>query len=94
MAKAMWIAVLTYFGLIAIAPPVIAQESGINWIDTDFTTGLTDEDEWFLFHLDATLEYMDEFDRLFDAVEFKVSKNGRSMVKSANGGSFKFAKKG
>lgn len=98
MVKAMWIAVLTYFGLIAIAAPVVV-ESGINWVDVDPSdwAGRIDEGDdtpWhMLTHAEYVAEYSAEFDEIFAAVEFKRAKNGRSMTKSTNGGGFKFAPK-
>jgi hypothetical protein len=38
-------------------------------------------------------EALNEFDAIFAAVEFKVAKNGRSMVKGIHAKSFKFAAK-
>lgn len=92
MLKGMWIAVLTYFGLIAIAAPVMGIESAINWVDVD-SVELSEAQEWELYHFEAELEYMREFDAIFDAIEFKVAKNGRSMVKGIHAKSFKFAAK-
>lgn len=46
------------------------------------------------YHEECVTEFTREFDAIFAAVEFKVSKNGRSMVKGIHATSFKFAKKG
>jgi hypothetical protein len=91
MAKAMWIAFLTYFGLIAIPVAYGSIEPTINWVDVQ---PMSEEQEWAAYHIEATNEYMDEFTALFNAIEFKRAKNGRSMVKGINDKSFKFAKKG
>lgn len=45
-------------------------------------------------HAVAYAEYADEFTALFNAMEFKVSKNGRSMVRRPGEKSFRFVKKG
>lgn len=93
MLKAMWIAVLAYFGLIFIAAPVVANDS-INWVDVDpadWCGAMNQDDrEWLEFEIDAYNEYADEFTAMFNAVEYKLSKNGRSMTRSTNGGGFKF----
>jgi hypothetical protein len=57
------------------------------------TVAITDDDaEWELYSQDAYYDYCAEFTAIFDAVQVKRAKNGRVMVRSANGGSFKFAK--
>ncbi|HEY9259901.1 hypothetical protein [Chitinophaga sp.] len=43
---------------------------------------------------DCFTEALVEFDAIFNAVEFKRAKNGRSMVKGIHSSSFKFVKKG
>lgn len=105
MAKAMWIAVLTYFGLIAIAPPARSIEPDLNWVDVNaadwsepeipwWDNGIDtmSDEEWDIhWHCEKYIEAECEFDRLFAAVEFKVARNGRSMTKSTLGGGFKFA---
>ena len=53
---------------------------------------LTDEEEWELYELEAYAEYADEFTRLFNAMEYKRSKNGRSMIRRPGDSSFKFVK--
>lgn len=73
-------AILALFTPIAANAPIIAAPI-VEDIDA----------EWDAFHADAMREYADEFTALFNATEFKVAKNGRSMVKSANARSFKFA---
>lgn len=57
-------------------------------------TELSEWSEWFLYRDEAYWEYTEMFDALYLSVETKRAKNGRLMVKSANGGSFKFTKKG
>jgi hypothetical protein len=52
---------------------------------------LEDEDaEWFEFEQDAYIEYLDIFDAMYENVEYKASKNGRSMTKGTYSRSFKF----
>lgn len=58
------------------------------------TIHISEDVEWAEFHEDAMSEYMDMFDGIFNAVEYKRAKNGRSMVKGAYATSFKFAPKG
>jgi hypothetical protein len=53
-----------------------------------------DDRDWLEFEIDAYMEYEDEFTAIFNAIEFKVAKNGRSMVKGIHDKGFKFAKKG
>lgn len=55
---------------------------------------VSDDVEWAEFHEDAMSEYMSIFNDIFNAVEYKRAKNGRSMVKGAYATSFKFAPKG
>lgn len=50
--------------------------------------------QWEEFHEEAVNEYMSIFNAIYGEVEYKVSKNGRSMVKGAYSNSFKFAPKG
>lgn len=52
----------------------------------------TDEREWSEFHADAYEEYADEFTALFNSYEVKRSKNGRTMIRQGDSGSFKFVK--
>lgn len=49
-----------------------------------------EDDIWW----DAFEAAQSEFDAMFDAIEFKVSKNGRSMVRRPGDKSFRFVKKG
>lgn len=51
---------------------------------------VSESDEWDMYHAEAFQEYALEFDAIFDMIEFKVAKNGRSMVKGAYSTSFKF----
>lgn len=50
------------------------------------------EFEWAQFHADAFEEYADEFTAIFNAIEFKVSKNGRSMIRRPGDKGFRFVK--
>ena len=54
---------------------------------------LSEEEEWDAYHAEAMAEYADEFTALFNAYEVKFSKNGRTMIRKGNAGSFKFARK-
>lgn len=49
-----------------------------------------EDDVW----CDAYDKAEDEFTALFNAIEFRVSKNGRSMVRRPGDKSFRFVKKG
>ena len=51
-------------------------------------------DEWDLYYTEAYDEYASEFDAIFNAIEYKRAKNGRSMVKGINSKSFKFVATG
>lgn len=53
-----------------------------------------DDLEWFMYRVEAERDYAIEFTALFDSYETKVSKNGRTMIRVGNSGSFKFVKKG
>lgn len=53
-----------------------------------------DAEDYAAIHAEAFEIYADRFDAIFAGTEFKVSKNGRSMVKGIHATSFKFAKKG
>lgn len=46
--------------------------------------------EWREFNDIAYAEYLDIFDAMYENVEYKVSKNGRSMTKGTYSRSFKF----
>ena len=50
--------------------------------------------EWDEYYGEAYSEYYDEFTALFNAIEYKRSKNGRSMVRRPGDKSFKFVAKG
>jgi hypothetical protein len=55
----------------------------------------TDEKvEWLKYNYEAFIDYRAEFTAIFNAVEYKRAKNGRSMVKGTHDNSFKFCKKG
>jgi hypothetical protein len=56
------------------------------------TSVLTDDEEWDLYQLEAYVEYADEFTRLFNSMEYKRSKNGRSMIRREGETSFRFVK--
>lgn len=70
----------------------IAYEEIAYWGAVDALAEM--QDEWELYHAEAKQEYADEFTALFNAMEYKVSKNGRSMVKRPGDKSFKFVAKG
>lgn len=53
-----------------------------------------DKCEWDDYYGDAYDEYCDEFTALFNAIEYKRAKNGRSMVRGPGDKSFKFVAKG
>ena len=55
---------------------------------------VSEEQEWDEYHAEAYDEYADEFTALFNSYETKRARNGAILIRSANGGSFKFAKKG
>ncbi|MFF5977061.1 hypothetical protein ACFY7C_36775 [Streptomyces sp. NPDC012769] len=59
-------------------------------ITTDAIVITTDAEEWDLYHAEAYEEYASEFDAIFNAIEYKRSKNNRSMVKSIHSKSYKF----
>lgn len=63
------------------------------YMPDSYAPELDEETEWDLYKLEAYYDYCDEFDAIFNAVEFKRAKNGRSMVKGINDKSFKFCKK-
>lgn len=50
--------------------------------------------EWAEFEADAYWEYNDQFTALFNSYEVRFTKNGRTMIRRGDSGSFKFAKKG
>lgn len=54
---------------------------------------VSEEDEWELYNQEAYYDYVSEFNAVFSAVTTKRAKNGRLMIRSSNGGSFKFVKK-
>lgn len=86
MIKAMLVAMLIAFGLIAIPAPVMpADVSAL--IEAD------EQAEWDAYHAEAMAEYADEFTALFNGYETKVAKNGRMMIRTGNAGPFKFARK-
>jgi hypothetical protein len=60
----------------------------------ELSSVLTEAEEWELYELEAYAEYADEFTALFNSYEVKFSKNGRTMIRQGDSGSFKFAKKG
>lgn len=51
------------------------------------------EEDLLLIHAEYAAHYADEFTALFNAYEVKFSKNGRTMIRKGNAGSFKFARK-
>lgn len=59
-----------------------------------YSPAISEEQEWAEYNEDARCEYAAEFDAIFNAIEYKVAKNGRSMVKGIHSTGFKFAKKG
>lgn len=70
----------------------IAYEEIAYWGAVDALA--TEEDEWDEFYALSYGEHTAAFDMLFNAMEYKVSKNGRSMVKRPGDKSFKFVAKG
>lgn len=75
------------------APSVhIAHEEIAYWGAVDALAEM--EDEWDEFYALSYGEHTAAFDMLFDAIEYKRSKNGRSMVKRPGDKSFKFVAKG
>ena len=54
------------------------------WCEDEFT--------WVDFHMDAFEEAANEFTALFEAIEFKCSKNGRSMIRRPGDKGFRFVK--
>lgn len=85
MFKAFVTALLVALGLIAIPAPLPVTN----------VAAIADNEasEWAMYWHEAFEEYEDEFTAIFNATEFKVSKNGRSMVKGIHAKSFKFAAK-
>jgi hypothetical protein len=77
MFKAIWVALTIAFALV-ILPTVAAA---------------IEEQQWSEFHAIAVQEYTDEFTAIFAALEFKRSKNGRSMIRRPGDKSFKFVAK-
>lgn len=53
-----------------------------------------DEIEWGEFWIDSYEDHADAFTELFNALEYKCSKNGRSMIRRPGDSSFKFVPKG
>lgn len=49
---------------------------------------------WVCFEDEAYGDAQDEFTRLFNSYEYKLAKNGRSMIRRSGEKSFKFAPKG
>jgi len=49
--------------------------------------------EWAEYHADAYEEYAAEFTALFNSYETRTAKNGATMIRKGNTGSFKFARK-
>lgn len=68
------------FGLVLIPEPVAIESS------------VDDAMDWTLYWQEAHDEYADEFTALFEAIEFKRSKNGRSMIRRPGDNSFRFVK--
>lgn len=56
-------------------------------------SGHGDDVEWAEYHADAFEEYAAEFTALFNSYETRTAKNGATMIRKGNTGSFKFARK-
>lgn len=69
-----------------VTPTSVVVETHVDELDED--------EEWAAFHAEAFEEYSDAFTQLFNSYEVKFSKNGRTMIRQGDSGSFKFAKKG
>lgn len=82
MIKAILIALAIAFGLIEF--PVLPHSSSV--------ISENEEQEWSEFHADAFDEYADEFTRLFESYDYKLSKNGRSMIRREGEKSFRFVR--
>lgn len=50
------------------------------WVQPTAVEVHADEFEWAQYHAEAVAEYADEFTALFNSYNYKVSKNGRSMI--------------
>ena len=86
MIKAIVIAMLIAFGIIAIPAPV-AIPNAAALIEED------EQAEWSAYHAEAMAEYADEFTALFNSYETRIAKNGRMMIRTGNSGPYKFARK-
>lgn len=62
--------------------------------DCEWLAALIEETEWIQFENESYDEHLAMFDAMFAAYEVKVSKNGRTMIRTGNTGSFKFVKRG
>lgn len=77
-------ALLIGFGLIqmpVIAPVAIVEEQEEN-----------EAYEWAMYWHEAYQEYESAFDALFNSMEYKRSKNGRSMVRRPGDTTYRFVK--
>lgn len=52
-----------------------------------------DDYEWSAYYAEAYDEYADEFTALFNSYETKRARNGAMLIRSTNGGSYRFARK-
>lgn len=86
MIRAMFFALAIALGLVSI--PVLPESANVT------SESETESIEWAEFHVDAFCEYSDEFTALFNSYETKWAKNGRLMMKTPDGKSFKFVAKG
>lgn len=82
MIKGILIALAVALGLIEF--PVVAAPVSIH-VENE-------EQEWAEFHALSYAEHADAFTALFNAMEYKVSKNGRSMIRRPGDKSFRFVK--
>lgn len=73
------------------ASAIVVIPPSYNALANEYDNGCACDDCYWT---ECFIEAAEEFDALFNATEFKVAKNGRSMVKGANSNTFKFAKKG
>lgn len=80
MIRTMFVALAIALGLVNV--PAFAAS----------THATNEADEWAEYHAEALVEYEDEFTRLFNSMEYKRSKNGRSMIRREGETSFRFVK--